>query len=1082
MLYLHQSHQLEMLVEQLAAVTGQPAASPFIPETVIVQSRGMGRWVSLRLAERHLICANVHFVLPASFIWRLLGTFFDTLPERSAFAPEVLSWRIMDWLSDREKRESAPELIAYLADDEELRRFELARRIADAFDQYLMYRPDWIAAWESGSLCGLGADETWQSRLWRDLTAASPEAHRSSLMRRLGERLATGEPPAELPQRLAVFGVSSLPPVFLQVLDLIARHIEVHVFALNPCRQEWGQILDRRELARLSGDADPDALYLEVGNPLLASLGKQGREFFDQLQDLEIGRWISPDEDAVPLRRDSMLRVLQADVVDLIDCAEAGTRPVSAADRSLQVHVCHSAMREVEVLHDQLLALFNADPGLEPGEVAVLTPDIEAYSPYIEAVFAERAGAPFIPYAIADRGLAREQPLLDVFLGLLDLPNSRFEADWVLDLLRQPAILRRFALTADDLPQIRHWMRETGIRWGRDAQHKAALGVPAMPQHTWREGFQRLLLGYALPQSLAGATLPLFRDSLPYDDIEGESALLFGRFAEVAETLFELAEALAATLPLAEWSERLGSLVERLFAPDDEEEASAQTLRDALALLAALAQQAACARPVGLVVVKCWLTRQLQQTSPGSGFLSGGVTFCEMIPMRSLPFKVICLIGLNDGAFPRQQRSSGFDLMGTHTRRGDRSRRLDDRYLFLETLLSARDTLYISYVGRNLRDNGELPPSVLVADLIDVASQSCELPDGGDIAAHLLTEHPLQPFSRAYFIGDTRLPGFSNAWLAASRRLGQGPREEAQPLFGAPLPEPDDAWTTVDLADLMRFYDNPARYLLKQRLNLILEECDAGLPGREPFELDFSLRQNVREAALSAWRQGWDTADAYRLAKAKGLLPHGDFGQVLYSREHAIVVDKLLPRLEPFLSIPVLEPLPVDFSGDGIRLSGWLSGVTAQGLIRHGLAEIKPRERLRLWLSHLILCALKPGGAALESRLIGVDRTLRFGEINRPEQELAKFLHYYRQGLSRPLPFFINSAYGYAQTLHARPEAAEAALKRARQAWVATEYARGEAENRYYQAVYRGFDPLDEEFERIARELLLPMLRGAIEE
>jgi exodeoxyribonuclease V gamma subunit len=1081
MLYLYHSHRLEHLADQLAAVAAHPAASPLIRETVIVQSQGMGRWVSLSLAERQGICANVEFVLPASFIWRLLGAFFADLPERSTFAPEVLTFRIMDWLGDSDKLEPAPRLAGYLADGDEFRRFELARRIADVFDQYLMYRPDWIAAWESGDSRGLGPDEAWQSRLWRDLSAAQPESHRSRLMRRLIERLTAGELPAELPEKAAVFGVSSLPPLFLEVIGLLARHLDVHVFALNPCRQEWGQILDRRELARLAGDTDPSMLYLEIGNPLLASLGKHGREFFDQLQDIEVGHWVALDEEEEAGGLDSLLHVLQADVLDLVDRAEAGRCLVHPDDRSLQVHVCHGPMREAEVLHDQLLALFNADPTLAPGDVAVLTPDIEAYSPYIDAVFAERAGTPFIPYGIADRGLAREQPLLDVFIRLLDLPNSRFEADWVLDLLERPTVLRRFGLVADDLPLIRHWVRETGIRWGRDADHKAALGLPATSLHTWREGLRRLLLGYALPQSLAGETPPLFADTVPFDDVEGASALLLGRFAEFIETLCDLAEDLRAASPLPVWADRLGLLIDRMFAPDAEDERSIQALHDALALLRELAEQSGFERPVGLAVAKSWLVRQLRRPFGASGFLSGGVTFCEMIPMRSLPFKVICLIGLNDGAFPRQQRPFGFDLVSRYPRRGDRSRRLDDRYLFLETLLSARQTLYISYVGRSLRDNAELPPSVLVAELIDVARQSCELPDGGDVAGHIVTEHPLQPFSPAYFSGHHRLPGFSGAWLAASRQLGRG-ELRAQPLFGAALPEPGEDWNAVDFEDLLRFFANPARYLLKRRLDVVLEEGDAVLPVREPFALDFLLRRELREAAWAAWRNDWHVADTHRLAQASGLLPHGDLGRVLYAREHAAVAEKLAPRLAPFLADPALEPLPVDFAGAGTRLSGWLTGVRAGGLLRHCLSDLQPRERLGLWLAHLILSVLRPGVVALESRLVAVDKTLRFGRIDHAEAELAKFLHYYRQGLSRPLPFFIRSAYAYAEAIQDRPEATEDALQRARKVWITTDYSTGESENRYYQAVYRGIDPLNADFRRIALDLLLPMLGAAREE
>ncbi|WP_054774796.1 exodeoxyribonuclease V subunit gamma [Methylogaea oryzae] len=485
MLYLHQSHRLEVLLNGLAEVARSPLPDPFAAELMVVQSKGMGRWISLRLAERQGVCANVQFPLPASFLWQLLRLCFGELPERSAFAPEVLVWRIRAWLERAEDVARSPRLAAYLNSGDERRRQQLAERLADVFDQYLVYRPDWIEAWEEGRLLALGADEEWQAALWRHLAAGQGDSHRARLVRRLLHRLEDGSPLA-LPPRVSVFGVSSLPPVFLDVLQALARRIDVHVYALNPCREYWGEIRDQREIARIAGERSADDLYLEVGHPLLASLGKQGRDFFDRLAEFpQLDSEFAVDE-AEPPRR-SLLEVLQADILELRDRRDDRPWRLAAEDDSLQVHVCHGPMREVEVLHDRLLHLFQRHPDLQPDDVAVLTPDIGLYAPYVEAVFSRRQGDTFIPYSIADRGMSAEQPLLEAFLALLDLPDSRYPTDWVLGLMEHPAVLRRFGLEADDLDSVRHWLQETGVRWGRDGDHKAGLGLPATTRHTWRE-------------------------------------------------------------------------------------------------------------------------------------------------------------------------------------------------------------------------------------------------------------------------------------------------------------------------------------------------------------------------------------------------------------------------------------------------------------------------------------------------------------------------------------------------------------------------------------------------------------------
>ncbi|BBA34352.1 Exodeoxyribonuclease V subunit gamma [Methylocaldum marinum] len=1082
MLRLYQSDKLEFLAELLTA-DNTPPASPFEPEIIVVQSLGMGRWLSLRLADKLGICANVRFQLPASFVWDLLRKFLGELPKRSAFSAEVLTFRILDWLGRPENLDRTPRILGYLRNGDELRRFQLAKRIADLFDQYLIYRMDWIDAWERGEPLGLGGDEDWQALLWRDLASAESTPHRARYMSELRAALESDSAADRLPRRIAVFGVSSLPPAFLEILNAIAGHAEVNLYAINPCREYWGEIRDEREIGRLAGERLPEDLYLEVGHPLLASLGKQGREFFDQLAEHSELHSLFRAEPP----RDSILHILQADILELIDRRSAGILPIRPDDRSLQVHACHSPMREIEVLRDQLLALFDADPELKPSDVAVLTPDIEQYTPYIEAVFAESRDAPAIPFSIADRGLTHEQPLLETFLALLDLPESRFAADTTLGYLEQAAIQRRFRLCENDLPIIHHWARAVGTRWGRDGAHKTEYRLPDIPRHTWRDGLKRLMLGYALPLELAGNGFPMFAETLPYDDIEGSRVLVLERFADFLETLFEWADRFKAKQPVTEWVEQLNAFIGRLFDPRDKDESVLLQLRATLDLLRELSEQAGFGEPVGIRVVKRWLTDRLSQPSSTGGFLTGAVTFCAMVPMRSLPFKVIAVLGLNHDSFPRQRHPPDFDLMVRHPRRGDRSRRLDDRYLFLETLLSAREVLYLSYVGRSVRDNAELPPSPLVSELIDVAIQSCESTEG-DISRHLVTEHPLQPFDPGYFKDDRRLPGFSSTWLAAARLIGHGDKEPA-PLFSGPLPEPEDERRTVDPESFAYFFSNPVRYLLRRRLNLALEDAAAEFEVREPFALDYRTRNQVRQNLLNALAADREPHSALLLADAQGLLPHGRFGEALHGREQRLV-ESFAVKLLPELVKPRLEPLPVDFEANGLRLLGSLAEVGAGGLTDYSFEEPGPRQIFDLWLRHLMLCLIAPAGATPQSLLHTPKQTITFQAVDRPENELAKLLNAYWRGLSEPLPFFPKTSYAYARYRLDPPARAGSdpetirlnALKQARSIWEGSEFQSGESVNSYYQTVYRGSNPLDERFEALAVELISPILASMTKE
>ncbi len=1171
MLYLFQSNRLETLLEQLAAEVARPQRKPLASETIIVQSKGMGRWISMGLAAKQSICANVRFPLPASALWELLRGVFGELPVRSAFSPEAMTFRLMDWLSKPQNLKHTPILANYLrgGDDlnavkfsrhsgmdcrnpdcrdatnpchpwslgsgdpcrndegilnstvlgDDLRRFELAKRIADLFDQYLIYRPDWMAAWERGETLGLGTDEEWQALLWRELVATVKEPHYGHLVDRLLHMIESGEGKIRLPERLMLFGISSLPPMFLTIINALSNHCHVALFALNPCRLPWQ----------------------EEGNPSLASLGRQGSEFFDALLEqpiqvtdmferkaeggnaVEISRHSGMDRrnpdcrdadnlchpwslgSGDPCRNDgenlnstalapggSLLNRLQADVLNCVDSSPVGfsegqkglngavndrkRQLLATNDRSLQIHVCHSPMREVEVLHDQLLAMLGSDPLLKPSDIAVLTPDIALYAPCIEAVFGTAESAMRIPFAIADCATTGEQALHESFLSLLDLPSSRFESEWVMDFLEQAFVRNRFELCEDDLPAIHNAVRETGIRWGRDASHCASLGLPAESHHTWREGLQRLLLGYALPQVVAEEGIPLFDETLPFDDLEGAMALTMGQFAEFAETLMVYSIRLKSSQSLHDWIVLLREMLESLFLPcTEDEENSLQRLYDALALLGELAELSDFCPTVDLSVVKRWLARQLGTDSTG-GFLTGGVTFCAMTPMRSLPFKVICLLGLNDSAFPRRHQPLGFDLIARHPRKGDRSMRMEDRYFFLETLLSARGILYISYVGRNIRDNGVLPPSVLVADLLDVVQSGFAMDDGGDCLEHILTTHPLQAFNPVYFQGNPKLPCFSLLWLEAANLMGKQGGGKAC-FFQEPLPEPEEKPVYVDLVGLANFFSNPSRYLMRTRLGIVLDAGEEAFDNREPFSLDYFDKEALRKLALDEMHKRYPPQTSLRLASAAGILPHGGFGRAIFAKEQAIA-KQAAPFILPLMDIPHLEALGLRFESEGIMLESQLYGVTREGLVEWRLQGISSRDLFNLWIRHLALCVLNPSNVECQSRLVGEMKTYHFGPVKNAGLELAKLLGHYWRGLCRPLPFFVKSAWAYAETESKQGQGK--ALQAAHKVWDVPVFRNGsffgESENAYYQTVYRVGDPLDGEFESLSLEIISPVL------
>lgn len=796
---------------------------------------------------------------------------------------------------------------------------------------------------------------------------------------------------------------------------------------------------------------------MEAGNSLLASMGGLGRDFFKMLQEFNC----EEDHVFVPPGRDTLLNSIQSDILELRDPAPEGA-PSFANDRSIEVHSCHSPLREAEVLHDNILALLEERPDIRPRDILVMMPDLETYAPFIESVFSLPQSDPrMVPFGIADKGLRVESRTINAFLELLDLPSSRFGAGRVMEILESAEIREKFALTEPDVDNIREWVRDARIRWGLDEAHRESLGLPRFAQNTWRAGLDRMLLGYALPEKDG----ELFGGTLPFDRIEGGASETLGRFLAFTGRLFAAAAAMKQEYTLAGWSDLLSGVIDDFFTAGDDNYQDLSFLKEAVLELEKFGES--IGRKVGLDVVRDHLKQRLEMEGFGGRFLSGGITFCAMLPMRSIPFKVICLLGMDDGAYPRESSPPGFDLMAKELRPGDRSRRLDDRYLFLETVLSAREKLYISYTGQDIRDNSERPPSVLVSELLDYMG-------GGRGIDGVTVKHALQAFNPRYF-QKGGLVSYSRENFAAARSLKAGGPRHAPAFFGEGLSEPEPGYRNVSVDDLCSFFSNPARFLLTRRLGLILDDSADVLDEREPFDVRGLDRHALESALLEKALQGTGIRREMERLRAGGLIPPGTPGTCWFE-DTCASIERLAARVTARRKGAALEPLSVDISLSGFRITGSIAGLYPGGLVLHRPVS-RERHLVTFWIRRLVLdcaaAALKspvPEAAALCTREL--DCIYRCPE-NSPAI-LSGLLEIYWQGLARPVPFFPQASWAYAEA--ERDEKGDAG-ERAQQEFEGSDRSRGEIADLYVRRCFAGADPLeDPEFRELAMSIIGPAL------
>lgn len=933
MINLYPANKMENLLTLLNKISQVSPIGVFNQEVIIVQNAGMQHWLNLAIASERGISMNIRYALPAQHLWLLIRTLAseDKVPDQSPYSREVLTWRIyallatdkvindddfipatrywFEQVSSKVTTNSSLKSILDTSSKADLKRYQLAGQMADLYEQYLIFRPEWLDAWQQGKeAIELSADNKWQAKLWQLLISElpyNPVELLNDAIANIADKLSND--PNILPKRMSFFGINTMAPMWLNFINALSEYIDVDFFHLNPCFSYWGDIINEKQainkLSHWSNGADNDE-HLFVGNPLLANFGQQGREFLALLQDystVNIELFVKASgDDSTQDNNDNLtsstciLYQLQNDILALNDATVKGDGTDNGAtsettspliDDSITIVSCHSALREVQALHDYLLHQFNDTANdkdkLTPKDVLVMCPQIEQYAPYVNAVFTRgwqelTDEVPPLPCSIADRSAKDSDPLIAAFSELLTLPDSRFQVSQLLSFIRLPAVANKFVINVEDSEKISLWLQQATIHWGLDQAHKEALlGEQASNSFTWQQGLSRLLQGFAYAD-----TDSIYQNQLLLGVVEGDDAILLGQLMLFIEQLQHFSHQLNSARTAKAWQSFLLNQLEVLFSTQvafstnttkkTELQATLQTnnqidnsiaiIEQAIASLVEYCEHAHFDEEIGLPIIVDFLNNHFSQGDASKQFMVGQVTFCSMLPMRSIPFKVIAVLGLNDGEFPRQRPSLGFDLIAqSKAVLGDRSRRGDDRYLFLEALISARKALYLSYQGRNIRNNREKEPSLVLKELMGYLAQGY----GWQFEQESSDVHqmPMQPYSEDnYTVRDAELivksgfkPSFNANWLT----LGQHEHNQApQDELVVEACDIADNINTITANELIRFFQHPSKMFAQQVLNLYLDSREVNLDDIESFTANhlenYLLKQDLLAASLSA--------------------------------------------------------------------------------------------------------------------------------------------------------------------------------------------------------------------------------------
>jgi len=1049
MFVLHSSNKAENLLSHLTKVIeAQPLRSAFESETFLIQSQGMERWLSQQLANHFGVWGNYQFLFPTRFFGSLAQT-LDKQLSSEYFERDRMVWLFLSLFDDLDYGECKPLRNYISGSNKALKSFQLAQRLAQVFDQYQILRLEMLAAWEKEIIVTDVESECWQSFLWKKLVERIGNIHRGSLMQKAIEKLIhspAGSLTDRLPERVSVFGLNTMPPLFLDFLTGLANHIQVHFYMLNPTQAYWTDIETKRQIAirnfQTSNQREIEPIF-QTGHPLLASLGQQGREFQEML--LERGTFnlefdsFETDESEVM----SNLGHLQNSL--LSNRLEEKTLTI---DGSVSIHSCHSRMREVEIIKDQLLETLECDFHMELRDIVVMAPDIQVYAPFISAVFRD------IDHTIADRSLRANNGILDAFIHFLRLSQSRFGWQLVIDLLEKPEVHPTFGLSETDLEQIRNWIQQTGIRWGRSSEHKNQLGLPALDQNTWQLGIDRLFMGYAV-----GDEEDFVDHVLPFTGIEGSAAQALGGLSEYMQFLFEASATLSRPKPLKSWAVTLFQYADKLFGEKLDNEPDRQVLNELLSEITGTIEEIHTT-DVTLEVIVAWLESTLSERKSSKGFLRGQLTFCSMLPMRSIPFKVIALLGMNEGEFPKIDRCPTFDLLDRFYQKGDRSRRADDRYQFLEVLLAARKKLIITYIGQSIQQNISIPPSVVVSELLEIFATSFSLFD-------LVIEHPLQPFSSRYFDGHSKLFSYSTPHCDTAKALAKTGQEQLPWWHGEIQPQANEI---IDLSDLFEFFRHPHKYFAKHILQLRLNGIEKAIEEREPFILERLDEYNIDQEWIVGQLGSQNHYLSVEKLQAQGRWISGTPGQLLFEKKRC-KLDAFIKRVIQKSMGSQLPDQTIDIQIGNHRLVGKLTNLFQHGSMIYRYATLKGRDFFKAWLHHLIINRVIPQITCLLSK----DDDLLFEPNLGQEDDLHNLIEIYLQGQKSPSILFPESTLAYINhTIQSTTQ--KTAIDIAREKLILSINNGYEAEmSLLYRHVEDPGSLLDEKFENYCKNRLKPV-------
>lgn len=976
---------LEQLATDLAIKIRDQERNIFQPVHIVTQTEGMNNWLKINLASKNGIAANIRFLKPNELISKLYYSLGATY--KPVLSAEEQQWILFKVLNEKKFIESFPKVSRYYTGDVEnkaAKRMSLARKIADLFDQYQIYRTDIISKWNKNELYFSGNEnETWQQYLWissrnllhdhfpdkLDISNFIQEQAKDAMkMRKLQ---------ADIPV-IYFFGISLITEFHLNILRRISGEIDIKFFILNPALSDyWFDDLSEKKLVfyRKTGKVMPTEEA--TGNALLLLWGRVIQDSFSLLfKDDDIINNYSeiPKADSLPL---TLLSKVQ-DSINQYYNLNNELNVSDLQDGSIVINSCYNPVREVQVLYNYLVKLFLENGGgLSTRDILVMVSDIDLYAAYVQSVF---DNAPYkFHYTIADEHYALRDSISSALQAILKIDEENFDAELLLRLLDYSSVRQKFNIS--NVALLRRIIKSANIRFGIHGNI-----IDDTRFVSWKYGAKKIMFGACM---FSNAEFSFANESFyPVNEVEGYDAFEVIKFISFIEALIASIEKRKQNRSISEWVKYVDEILHD-FVCDKEENND----EDYLVLMKELENynllSEAFNENIAYSIFVEDLLKHIDQKSQHVTYAQHGITFCSFIPMRSIPFKVIALLGMDNDKFPRRNNELSFNLMSVKPRRGDRSVKDNDNHLFLETLLSAGENLYISYSGQSVKDNSPIPPAIVVDELLDYIQSA--MTEDVDVKKQLIQLQPLHNYSGKYNREDDKLYNF----LLTSKE---------QKDFRYPIVrEVEFDFSEIDIQHFERFLSNPVKGYFNRVLGIYYNDEEVLAETTEKFELNKLEQSQTKNKLLRCDNDLIEQFVDSELKKGHLPLKNMASASVMYIqseiKDTKEIFESLVENKQP-------RTAEIDLRIDDTILKGRIDGMYDDQLIITSFSSKENKYLFRGFLHYLLLTA---SGESITLYFISREQGMHQAQKLKREdaiEKLSAFITFYKHHHTNFSPFF----------------------------------------------------------------------------